>query len=724
MVLDALNQLDDRDGAPDLVWLPPHIPENVRMFLSTLPGRSLEEIKKRGWPVLTIEPLQPEERKQLIKEYLALFTKTLGKDNTERIASSEKCQNPLFLRVLLDELRQFGMHEGLGDQIKKYLKAPSIPALYELILKRCEQDYERERPALVRDAMSLLWAARRGLSEVELMELLGANGQPLPRAYWSPLYLAIEQSFLSRGGLIGFAHDYLRQAVEDRYLSKEKEQRNSHIRLADYFEAQPAQSSRRLDELPWQLAQAKEWQRLYALLEDLEFFKSAWDFNPWDVKAYWTEVELDSPYRMLDAYRRVVDHPGQHQDHVWYVGTLLKDTGHLKEAFTLRSYLVEYYRKARDKVNLQVALGNQALILKARGDMDGAMALHKEEERICRELGNKDGLQRTLGNQANILYARGDLNGAMALHKQEEHICRELGNKYVLQISLGNQANILYVRGDLDGAMALHKEEERICRELGNKDGLQRTLGNQAQILNARGDMDGAMAFHKEEERICRELGNKDGLQRTLGNQAYFLHVRGDLDGAMALHKEEERICRELGNKDELQASLGNQALILKARGDMDGAMALHKEEERICRELGNKYGLQYSLGNQANILAECGDPDGSMALHKEEEHICRELGNKDGLQRSLGNQANILAGLGDLDGAMALHKEKERICRELGLSESLAFSLINQAVILIKKGKKGEAHHLAEESFKLAQKYGYRSLAQYIDTTRNKLGF
>ena len=100
------------------------------------------------------------------------------------------------------------------------------------------------------------------------------------------------------------------------------------------------------------------------------------------------------------------------------------------------------------------------------------MALHKEQERICRELGNKDGLQASLGNQALILKARGDLDGAMALHKEEERICRELGNKDGLQASLGNQALILKARGDLDGAMALHKEQERICRELGNKDGL------------------------------------------------------------------------------------------------------------------------------------------------------------------------------------------------------------------------------------------------------------
>ncbi len=39
LVLDALNQIEDRDGAPDLVWLPPVIPSNVRLVVSTLSGR-------------------------------------------------------------------------------------------------------------------------------------------------------------------------------------------------------------------------------------------------------------------------------------------------------------------------------------------------------------------------------------------------------------------------------------------------------------------------------------------------------------------------------------------------------------------------------------------------------------------------------------------------------------------------------------------------------------
>ena len=48
LVIDALNQLEDRHGALDLTWLPPVVPAKVRLVVSTLPGRPLEAIAKWG----------------------------------------------------------------------------------------------------------------------------------------------------------------------------------------------------------------------------------------------------------------------------------------------------------------------------------------------------------------------------------------------------------------------------------------------------------------------------------------------------------------------------------------------------------------------------------------------------------------------------------------------------------------------------------------------------
>jgi nephrocystin-3 len=764
LVLDGLNQLEDRDQAPDLVWLPPVIPSNIRLILSTLPGRPLDDLEKRGWLAMAVHPLDRNERQKLIVEYLKQYRKELSHPRVECIAAAPQTANPLYLRALLEELCLWGDHKSLGECIDAYLEAGTVDQLYEKILERYEKDYgDVDHRGLVRNAMSLLWAARRGLSEAEILALLGTGDDPLPRLYWSPLYLAAEQSLVSRSGLIGFFHDYFRQAVRKLYLPAEEDCRHAHLRLAEYFQRLEL-SARQVDELPWQLAQAKAWQRLYALLAGLQFFDAAWRANEFEVKANWALIEEHSSLRIVDAYRPVLDAPQPEMTPtIWPLSIFLNDTGHPEEAFSLRSWLAEHYRAAGDRTELGTCLGGQANILYARGDLDGAMALHKEEERICRELGNKAGLQKSLGNQALILCDRGDLDGAMALHKQKERICRELGSKDSLSICLGNQALILKARGNLDGAMALHKEEERICRELGNKDGLQPCLGNQAVILYARGDLDGAMALHKEEERICRELGNRAGLQACLGNQAVILYARGDLDKAMALHREEERICRELGNKDGVQRTLGNQANILYTRGDLDGAMALHKEKERICRELGNKAGLSNSLvgqalilqargdldgamallkeqericrelgnkdslssslGNQANILYARGDLDGAMALYREVERICRELGNKAGLQACLGNQALILKARGDLDGAMAAYKEQERLCRELGKVEGVARALARQAVVIaFGKGHPAEALPLAEEAYRIATRHGLTPLAKQIEPILEKV--
>ncbi|MGH9971815.1 MAG: tetratricopeptide repeat protein [Pyrinomonadaceae bacterium] len=756
LILDALNQLEDRDSAPDLVWLPPEIPSNIRLIVSALPGRVLDDLNKRGWPTMQVKLLEADERKQLIPDYLAQYSKALSPARIARLAAAGQTANPLYLRALLDELRVFGIYEKLDDRIEHYLAAGTIPELYKRVLERYEEDYERDRAGLVRETMTLLWAARRGLSEAELLELLGTNQEPLPQAHWSPLYLAAEGSLVSRSGLIGFVHDYVRQAVEDKYASGEQRQQQAHVRLADYFESQYL-GARKIDEMPWQLAEAKSWQRLCDLLADRQFLTAAWDANQFEVKAYWAKIEADSPLRMVDAYASALEVPARDTDYAWDLGRLLSDTGHPEEAFSLQRYLVDHFRQTGDRENLQGCLGNQAFFFYTRGELDEAMLLHKEQERICRELGNKDGLQACLGNQALIHKDRGEVDEAMRLHKEQERICRELGNKGGLSSGLGQQAGIFFARGELDEAMRLNKEQECICRELGNKDGLSSSLGKQAGIFFARGDMGESMRLNKEQERICRELGDKDGLQACLGNQALIFKARGELDEAMRLNKEEERICRELGNKDGLSSSLGQQAGIFFARGELDEAMRLLKEQERICRELGNKNGLSTNLGNQANIFfvrgeldepmrllkeqericRELGNKDGlstslgnqanvffakgeldeAMRLFKEQEHICRELGNKDGLSSSLGNQANIFYASGDLDTAMRLYKDVERICRELGNKDGLARSLISQAFLLAHKmGQPQEALPLAEEAYLLATQHGLVALARQIE--------
>jgi tetratricopeptide (TPR) repeat protein len=546
LILDALNQLEDRDGAPDLVWLPPVIPRNVRMVFSTLPGRALTELTRRGWQTMQVEMLTLEERKQLISDYLALSSKTLSLAQIERIANSVQAANPLYLRALLEELRVFGVYEQLEERIGYYLAAQTIDGLFERILARYEADYERERPGLVHEAMSLFWAARHGLSEVELLELLGKE-KPLPHAYWSPLYLASEQALVSRSGLFGFFHNYLRKAVQNRYLPSEEEQRGYHLRLADYFDNREP-GTRRADEEPWQLYEAKAWERLYRLLIDLRFFDVAWQVNESEIRWYWAQIENQTSFTMVTGYKEVLNAPGEFKaDLVLKIGRLLTD-GHPDEAMKLFEALVEHCRRTRDLANLTSAIGNLAINMMERGGEKRAMEFVKEQEQLCRESGDEPGLAFSLMNQGHLMRLQNNAQ-ALALYRECESIHRKSGNKVLLQEALGNQAEVGYEGHilDMDSAMALLKEQEGICREVGNQSGLANSFGIQATILADNKHLLQAVELLQKAEQIYRELGNQYYLAVALQNRGLLLVQSGQSLPGYELLFEALAITEEFG---------------------------------------------------------------------------------------------------------------------------------------------------------------------------------
>jgi hypothetical protein len=249
------------------LWLPTDISPSFRLIFSGW----FMGLEDRGWTTLEVLPLEVKERERLIVDYLARFGKELSPARVQQIANAEHTRNPLYLSALLGELRQHGDHLTLTRTVEHYLRARDLESLYKTIFARYEEDFELDRPQLVRDALSLIWAARLGLAEVELRDLLSRNGDPLPMANWLQLYFAGEQLFVIRSGLIGFAHDHIRRAVEDRYVPGEEARRAVHHQLADYFDSRDL-SFRKIAELPTQLAKANDWARLYVLMsDDLEF---------------------------------------------------------------------------------------------------------------------------------------------------------------------------------------------------------------------------------------------------------------------------------------------------------------------------------------------------------------------------------------------------------------------------------------------------------------------
>ena len=237
IVLDALNQLEE-ESAHQLSWLPAENIPGVRWVVSTLPGLCQDALTIRGWATsrytVEVPPLERGERASIVESYLALFTKRLEVRLAERLAASPQSENALFLKVALDELRIRGRHEALEELIDRILACPGPVELFVLVLKSLEE-FDKDRPDLVRESLGFLWVARRGLTESELLQLLSGHENPathpLPRALWSPIFLALEGSLVERNGRLSFFHDFLREAVAREYLDEEWERRRVHSRF-------------------------------------------------------------------------------------------------------------------------------------------------------------------------------------------------------------------------------------------------------------------------------------------------------------------------------------------------------------------------------------------------------------------------------------------------------------------------------------------------------------
>ena len=116
IVIDGLDQLDDRAGALDLEWLPEKIPVNIRLIVSTSDGplldararRVIAAVRRRGWQTAAVGPFDAEARRVFIDSYFASFGKHLDTLGARRLIAAAQTANPLFLRTVAEELRLLG----------------------------------------------------------------------------------------------------------------------------------------------------------------------------------------------------------------------------------------------------------------------------------------------------------------------------------------------------------------------------------------------------------------------------------------------------------------------------------------------------------------------------------------------------------------------------------------------------------------------------------------
>ncbi len=238
IILDALNQLET--GLRDLSWLPSRLPGNVKLIVSFKRGEQeaeelLQHYQQEKQVTLEVRPFVERDRRRLVQTYLSQYLKELDEDYLEMLISSQGAENPLYLKVVLAELRVFGAFANLKEQIQRTSGNTPVEA-FEGLLQRLERDpaYTTLAPQIVVPLIfGLLAHARHGLSLDELTDLIVENYPwPADPTTYSPsplrrqqardavnLYFRQVHAFLARReGRYDFFYESLKIAAQNRYI--------------------------------------------------------------------------------------------------------------------------------------------------------------------------------------------------------------------------------------------------------------------------------------------------------------------------------------------------------------------------------------------------------------------------------------------------------------------------------------------------------------------------
>ncbi|MGD2104599.1 MAG: DUF4062 domain-containing protein, partial [Anaerolineae bacterium] len=300
LFLDAVDQLSAADNARALVWLPAALPEHARLVVSTVrgPQESLLRRKLPGDNVHVLAPMGREETECLLDRWLDQAGRRLQPAQRDEVLRKSAASGlPLYLELAFEEARNWTSHQPPPEL------ARDISGLLDALFARLASE-ARHGPALVDSTLAYLAAARNGLTEDELLDLLSedqavmddfrrrspkspAVGQ-LPVAVWSRLHGDLEPYLGQRQAdgttTLTFHHPTtFGQAVRTMFLSGDKERRRHQV-LASYFAAKPlaerdpsgvSQPQRRkLAEQPYQQARGAIWFDLKDTLTDLSFLQA------------------------------------------------------------------------------------------------------------------------------------------------------------------------------------------------------------------------------------------------------------------------------------------------------------------------------------------------------------------------------------------------------------------------------------------------------------------
>ncbi|KAK9753905.1 NACHT domain [Popillia japonica] len=255
--LDSVDQLTGTQGANRVSWLPTRLPPHCKIIVSCACEESNPDVSKDYYVLrrmvdaeenfIEVTALGEELAMQVIKMWMARACRDLTNYQWRLVSNAiEKCSLPIFVKLVFAEICRWRSYTKSSDTHLASTVMDSIMMLFE----RIEKQHGR---ILVFHALAYITAAKSGLSESELEDLISLDDKVLDDVYqyhlppvrrippllWTrirndlPNYLSEREA--DGVSVMNWYHRQFRDTAKERYFKNMNMATYFHSMIADYY---------------------------------------------------------------------------------------------------------------------------------------------------------------------------------------------------------------------------------------------------------------------------------------------------------------------------------------------------------------------------------------------------------------------------------------------------------------------------------------------------------
>ncbi len=592
LLLDAVDQLQLIES--ELHWLPAVLPKHVRVLITCTAQHFEHKLQYRQEALIELGALPASSKALIIEEYFRGYAKQLPQKVALQIVHAEATSNPIYLRILLEELRLFGDHESLSSRTQKYLSAKSVRELLTLVLTRLESDFSTE---LVGSVMGSLAIVRGGLTEHELEALASGDSTAVDPLAITSLVHALEYHLIRREGLLGYFHAHIEQAAHDRYLSD----RDAKLHIGGSVEKLfPDRSEERsVRELAHLYDTLDRFADQLALLTDLKALpilsSTAHEFES---HRYWQRLEQSLPVTMEGEYRKTIQfifETGSDAAVAGKLGMHLVNAGRLQGGKELLQFATELASINHVPETDQASLfRSYALGATLAGDLKAALSSIEIAQQLVET--------QDLLSGADVRYVHAHTLFELGRYAEAEPIAAAAYRSFVELFGERDSRSIEAQMGlaNVLRELGRHKEAEQIQRDVlhlrilteGQHSVAAATamndLGTFLRRFTTR--LDEAEELARRSLKILTDMLGPIHPNRctALGNLAVLLRDRGKLDECKPLYEEAIDLEFKLHGPrhPKTATALHNYAAFLSSKGELEEAGSRFQTVLRLREEI------------------------------------------------------------------------------------------------------------------------------------------